>query len=185
MSIVYAGETVNPDFRSSGGACVRPIPRHALIPVHSVRETPAAVRSIGPKGQVLRTMKWRVEWVEDMPESMEPGRFYISIKHRLTEHYCACGCGTEVSLPLGGSGWKLMYDGDSIDIWPSVGNWRLPCKSHYLIMESKTIWCDRWSEEEILKGRERDRALTLADVKRKNWHASWFGRLFAKIGLRR
>ena len=133
----------------------------------------------------MRTTQWRVEWVEDMPERMEAGKLYISVKHRLTEHYCACGCGAEVSLPLGGSGWKLMYDGDSIDIWPSVGNWRLPCKSHYLITESKTIWCDRWSEEEILKGCERDRALTLADVKRKNWRASWFARLFAKIGLRR
>lgn len=128
-------------------------------------------------------MSWQIEWVEDMPESMDPGILYISVKHQLTEHYCACGCGTEVSLPLGRNEWKLVYDGDSVSIWPSVGNWHLLCESHYLITESKTIWCAQWSEEEILGGRNRDRARTLADIRKKNWHVSWFGRLLAKIRL--
>ena len=44
-----------------------------------------------------------------MPEEMTEGEFYISVKHRLTEHLCACGCGTEVSLPLGRSEWSITY----------------------------------------------------------------------------
>ena len=51
----------------------------------------------------LKTRTWTAVWVDDMPPSLEPGNLYISVKHRLTEHLCACGCGTEVSLPLGPS----------------------------------------------------------------------------------
>ena len=129
----------------------------------------------------MRTTQWRVEWVEDMPERMEAGKLYISVKHRLTEHYCACGCGVEVSLPLGRSEWKLIYDGDSVSVSPSVGNWRLPCKSHYLIRENRTVWCAQWSEEKIVGGRKRDQARTLADKRKQNWSASWLGRVLAKI----
>ena len=85
----------------------------------------------------MRTTQWQIEWVEDMPERMEAATLYISVKHRLTEHLCACGCGTEVSLHLGRSEWRLIYDGDSISVWPSVGNWRLLCNRHYVIQESE------------------------------------------------
>ena len=133
----------------------------------------------------MRTTQWHGEWVEDMPETMGPGKLYISVKHRLTEHVCACGCGEEVSLPLGRSEWRLVYDGDSISILPSVGNWRLPCKSHYVIKENRTIWCTRWTEKQILEGRNRDRAERLADIGRKNRRESWLGRLLALIGFDR
>ena len=62
----------------------------------------------------MRTRTWTAIWVDDMPPSLEPGKLYISVKHRLTEHLCACGCGTEVSLPLGGSEWRIEYDGESV-----------------------------------------------------------------------
>ena len=133
----------------------------------------------------MRNSKWQVEWVEDMPQSMRSGTLYISIKHRLIEHVCACGCGEEISLPLGKSEWRIAYDGDSISVFPSVGNWRLPCKSHYVIRENKTIWCTRWTEKQILEGRKRDRAEKLADIRRKNWRESWLGRLLALIGFDR
>ena len=115
----------------------------------------------------LRTTQWQVDWVEDMPDEMERGKLYISVKHRLTEHLCACGCGAEVSLPLGNSEWWIVYDGDTVSFWPSVGNWRLPCKSHYLIRESKTQWCGPWSEKRILAGRKLDRKQLLRDIERK------------------
>ena len=89
----------------------------------------------------MKTKAWCPIWVEDMPEKMEDGEFYISPKHRLTEHLCACGCKAEVSVPLGRSKWKIEYDGETVSLWPSIGNWRLPCKSHYIIEENRTIWC--------------------------------------------
>ena len=84
-----------------------------------------------------------------MPPSLEPGNLYISVKHRLTEHLCACGCGTEISLPLGRSEWRIEYDGESVTVWPSIGNWRLPCRSHYIIEKGHTRWCLAWTEKEI------------------------------------
>ena len=129
----------------------------------------------------VRTTQWQVEWVEDMPERMGAGKLYISVKHRLVEHLCACGCGTEVSLPLGRSEWRLMYDGDSISIWPSVGNWRLPCKSHYIIEENRTRWCRHWSEEEILAGRMRGRTEKLKDVEKKQKKRKWWRRILETL----
>lgn len=133
----------------------------------------------------MRTRQWQIEWVEDMPERMEVATLYISVKHRLTEHLCACGCGTEVSLPLGRSEWRLIYDGDSVSVWPSVGNWRLRCKSHYVIQESETLWCNQWSDERILAGREKDRKQKLLDIRRKNTSRSWFGRFLALVGFKK
>lgn len=131
----------------------------------------------------MKTKRWDIEWVDDMPSILEPGIVYIAVRHRLTEHVCACGCGEEVSLPLGRSEWKLAYDGESISLWPSIGNWRLPCKSHYLIRESNTVWCNRWNEREILAGREKDRYDTQAEIKQKNLRVTFIGRILARIGL--
>ena len=129
----------------------------------------------------MRTMTWQPIWVEDMPEAMEGGKIYISTKHRLTEHLCACGCGAEVSLPLGRSDWKIEYDGETVSIWPSVGNWRLPCKSHYIIQENKTRWRRRWSEKEILAGRTGDRKEKQQDIEKRQRKQKWWKRILSII----
>ena len=125
----------------------------------------------------MRTQWWNARWVEDMPPVLEPGHLYISIKHRLTEHLCACGCGTEVSLPLGRSEWRIEYDGDSVSIRPSVGNWRLPCRSHYVIDENATLWCESWSEEDVATGRMRDREAKENEIVRRRRQKPWWQRL--------
>ena len=116
-----------------------------------------------------------------MPESIKEGELYISIKHRLVEHMCACGCGTEISLPLGRSEWKIEYDGETVSLWPSIGNWRLPCKSHYVIQENKTNWCRQWSEKEIYIERIRDRNDKKQDIQRKLKNIAWWRRILKKI----
>lgn len=135
-------------------------------------------------GVFMRTRNWRVQWVDDMPEAIEPGYLYISTKHRLMEHKCACGCGTEVSLPLSRSDWRIKYDGDTISICPSIGNWRLPCGSHYVIKENRTIWCPAWTDDQIAKGRRRDRAMKRGDIRRKNLGTTWLGRFLTQLGFR-
>ena len=129
----------------------------------------------------MKTKTWRPIWVEDMPETMEEGAVYISPKHRLTEHLCACGCRAEVSLSLGRSEWKIEYDGETVSLWPSVGNWQLPCKSHYIIQNNKTGWCSRWSEEEILAGRSRDRQEKQKDIEEKRAERTWWKRAWRII----
>ena len=129
----------------------------------------------------MRTVRWETEWVEDLPEVMERGKVYISIKHRLTEHLCACGCKAEVSLPLGRSDWRIEYDGETVSLRPSVGNWRLPCGSHYIIRESRTQWCRAWSPEEVIAGRIRDRQKKEWDIKRKLKERVWWKRILRRI----
>ena len=129
----------------------------------------------------MRTKTWQLIWVEDMPETMEGGKIYLSIKHRLTEHLCACGCRAEVSLPLGRNDWKIEYDGETVSIWPSVGNWQLPCKSHYIIRENKTRWCRRWFEKGILTGRARGRKEKQQDIEKRQKKRKWWKQIFRII----
>ena len=141
----------------------------------------ARLMAMAKKTKNTRITTWRPVWVDDMPEEMTEGEFYISGKHRLTEHLCACGCGTEVSLPLGRSEWSITYDGDSVSLWPSIGNCRLPCESHYVIRENRTRWCQKWSKKAIDVGRTRDRAKKVRDVERKRVVKSWWKRVLRRI----
>ena len=131
----------------------------------------------------MRISCWQVVWVEDMPAVMEPGKVYISPKHGLTEHLCACGCGAEVSLPLGRSEWRIEYDGDTVGIRPSIGNWQLPCRSHYMIQENRTVWCASWTREEIAAGRKKDRLERQKDMRRRRREGSWWRRALRKVGI--
>lgn len=127
----------------------------------------------------MRTLSWAVRWVEDMPPVLKPNTLYVSEKHELTEHLCACGCHSEVSLPLGPSEWRIERHGELVSLRPSVGNWRLPCRSHYVIYRSTTLWCEPWSEERIVANRERDRKAKereIASRSRKTplWLRLWY-----------
>ncbi|WP_425342947.1 DUF6527 family protein [Rhizobium etli] len=45
-------------------------------------------------------------------------------------HLCACGCRTEVITPLSPTDWRFTFNGKTISVEPSVGNWSLTCRSH-------------------------------------------------------
>lgn len=96
-------------------------------------------------------------FVDTVPETMAPGVIYVAAEHGVMMHLCACGCGSEVSLPLSPIDWRLTFDGDSISVSPSVGNWSLPCRSHYVIDRSHVRWAGGWTDEEIEEGRSLDR----------------------------
>ena len=117
-------------------------------------------------------------WVDDMPSSLEAGYVYISIKHRLTEHVCPCGCGAEVSLPLSRGEWSIGYDGESISINPSIGNWRLSCRSHYIIERGYTRWCGDWTDQEIRAGQRHDRKVKKKDIARRRSQKRWWSRVW-------
>ncbi|MDA4848622.1 DUF6527 family protein [Hoeflea poritis] len=103
-------------------------------------------------------------FVEFIPKALEPGVLYISVEYTTTAHSCACGCGEKVVLPLHPTDWCLTFDGKSITMRPSVGNWGFPCRSHYLITGSQIEWASDWSEEQIAAGRTRDAK------RRSSWH---------------
>lgn len=96
------------------------------------------------------------KFVEFIPEQedMEGGVIYISLDYDTAIHNCICGCGQQVITPLSPTDWKLVYNGESVSLYPSIGNWEFDCKSHYWIREGKVIWAEMWSEQRVRSGRE-------------------------------
>lgn len=96
------------------------------------------------------------EFVDEIPVDLDEGRLYISIRYRTAAHLCACGCGTKVVTPIKPPKWHLTYDGDTVTLWPSIGRWQLPCRSHYWIRRNQIIWAKPWTDKQIKEGREQD-----------------------------
>ena len=98
----------------------------------------------------------RPVFVESFPPTMDQGLLYISIPYHTCGHLCCCGCGQEVITPLSPAQWSFTYDGENVSLDPSVGNWALPCQSHYWIRKGKVHWSRHYSPAEIAHNRERD-----------------------------
>jgi hypothetical protein len=99
----------------------------------------------------------RHAFVEFIPDQLEEGVVYISIEHTTAAHKCACGCGSEVFTPLSSTDWKLIFNGETVSLSPSIGNWSFDCQSHYWIEQNRIRWAPRWSRAEIDRGRRLDR----------------------------
>jgi hypothetical protein len=103
----------------------------------------------------LETVQHR--FLERIPELLEDGVLYVSIEFCVALHRCCCGCGSEVVTPLSPTDWQLTFNGESVTLYPSIGNWSLPCRSHYWIRNNHVTWAEAWSEEKIIAGRRVDR----------------------------
>jgi len=79
------------------------------------------------------------KFVEYIPEKKEEGILYISIKYCIAVHKCACGCGQEVVTPISPTDWQLYFDGETVSLSPSIGNWNFDCHSHYWIKKNCII----------------------------------------------
>ena len=93
------------------------------------------------------------EFIELAPDELKERTLYVSVKYRSVVHLCCCGCGRKVVTPLSPADWKLTFDGVSISLHPSIGNWTFPCKSHYWIHRNKVMWARLWSQAQIEAGR--------------------------------
>lgn len=115
------------------------------------------------------------KFIEFIPKVLENGVIYISMEYGAVTHLCCCGCGEKVFTPLSPTDWKLTYDGETISVYPSIGNWSLPCKSHYWIKNSKVKWAESWADEKIEYNRIQDRSnkekyyKTMDDKKKNLW----------------
>jgi hypothetical protein len=98
-------------------------------------------------------MKIRLQRVRFMPKELNPGVLYVSEEFGAAAHLCVCGCGSKVRTPLGPTEWALEETDYGPTLRPSVGNWQLPCQSHYLIIRGEIIWAAKWTPEEIAAGR--------------------------------
>jgi hypothetical protein len=70
------------------------------------------------------------EFVASIPDRLAEHTLYVSMEYATVAHQCCCGCGLEVVTPLSPTDWKLTYDGVSVSLHPSIGNWSFPCRSH-------------------------------------------------------
>lgn len=97
------------------------------------------------------------EFVEYIPERLKDRTVYVSIPFATAAHKCCCGCGKEVVTPLTPTDWQLTFDGETISLEPSIGNWSFACQSHYWITRNELKWAPRWSQKEIASGRSQDK----------------------------
>jgi len=100
----------------------------------------------------------RYEFVEYIPDKAEDGILYVSTQYATAIHRCCCGCGREVVTPLSPTDWKIVFDGETVSLSPSIGNWSFECQSHYWVDRNVIRWAPRWSPEQIAAGRHRDQA---------------------------
>lgn len=96
------------------------------------------------------------EFVEYVPSELAEAVLYISITYRTAVHRCACGCGNKVVTPISPADWQLFYNGDTVSLTPSIGNWGFPCRSHYWITSNQVQWSGAWTDMRIAAGRARD-----------------------------
>jgi len=104
-----------------------------------------------------RIQELKPDFVEYVPDGLEPGVLYISMRYATAAHLCCCGCGQEVITPLSPIDWQLMFDGRVVSLTPSIGNWSYPCRSHYWIDKNRVRWSRTFSDDEIARIRARDR----------------------------
>jgi hypothetical protein len=102
-------------------------------------------------------------FVKAFPNQLEQGILYVSVEFGMAAHLCFCGCGSEVYTRFSPRDWSMRFNGDTVSLKPSIGNWSFPCQSHYVLSGGRVHWADRWSRERIALGREADR-------KRKELH---------------
>lgn len=96
------------------------------------------------------------EFVDYVPDKLKDGVVYVSVQFATVVHRCCCGCGSEVVTPLSPADWTLIFDGQTVSLDPSIGNWSYPCQSHYWIRQGRVVWARKWSQAEIAAGRARD-----------------------------
>ena len=106
---------------------------------------------------MLRHTRLEHRFVQYIPEQLEPGIIYISMEYATAAHSCCCGCGEQVITPFTPTDWKLTFDGETVSLWPSIGNWNFSCRSHYIIRHSRNVSADPWDGDQIRWGRRRDK----------------------------
>jgi hypothetical protein len=124
---------------------------------------------------------FRTEHVTVMPTQLESGVLYVSIEYGVATHLCACGCGMKVVTPLGPTDWRFSESQSRPSLWPSIGNWQLPCRSHYVIRNGEVIWAKAWTKEEIIQGRAQETLKAEAYYKRKYSWRGFFDRIYDAV----
>lgn len=104
-----------------------------------------------------RQLAMKHEYVEYIPPKLMPGILYVSRRYSSASHLCCCGCGLEVVTPLNPAKWRLTDHGNTVSLYPSIGNWSFPCRSHYWVDHGRIKWAEAMTERQIAGVRVKDR----------------------------
>ncbi len=107
---------------------------------------------------MLKQLHLEHQFVRHLPDELRPGLLYISMEYATASHLCCCGCGEEVVTPFTPAQWKMTFDGEAVSIHPSIGNWLLNCRSHYVIRNGRVLEAESWSDAQVAAGLASDRA---------------------------
>ena len=106
---------------------------------------------------MMRHQTLEHRFVRNVPRELDPGVLYISMDYATAVHSCCCGCGDRVVTPFTPTDWRMTFDGESISLHPSVGNWNQKCRSHYVIQRNRVLEAGAWSNTQIDAERRRDK----------------------------
>lgn len=104
----------------------------------------------------MKHQHYTFKFVEFMPKALDDGVLYVSMTYATASHMCFCGCGKKVVTPLSPTDWRLTFNGDTVSLDPSVGNWSYPCRSHYILRGNQVVWAGAMSSGQIRVIREND-----------------------------
>lgn len=104
----------------------------------------------------MKQHHYTVQFVEFMPKVLDEGVLYVSMAYAAAIHRCFCGCGMKVVTPLSPTDWWLTFNGDTVSLDPSIGNWSYPCRSHYILRGNRVVWAGAMSDGQIRAIRESD-----------------------------
>jgi len=114
-------------------------------------------------------MRLNHRFVKNIPENIEDGIIYISMEYATAIHRCCCGCGREVVTPFSPTDWELNFNGKTVSLYPSIGNWSFPCQSHYWIVNNEVKEDYKWTKKQIESCRKNDKQNKSKYYKKKKW----------------
>jgi hypothetical protein len=114
--------------------------------------------------------KISVQHVKYLPKQLSEGILYVSSEYAVAGHLCGCGCGTKVITPLGHAEWTFLEREGRPTLRPSIGNWQIPCRSHYFITDGQVEFAAQWSDAEIAAGRHAE------ERRRREYYESTYGK---------
>jgi len=83
----------------------------------------------------MKIRELQPQFIKNLPEKLSEGVIYISEEFATAGHLCCCGCGSEIFTPFNKAQWQLTKNQKTgtVSLYPSIGNWKYPCQSHYWI----------------------------------------------------
>lgn len=126
-------------------------------------------------------MHFETEHVRFMPKDLKPGILYISEEFETAAHLCPCGCGSKIRTPLGPVEWSYEETEDGPSLKPSIGNWQLPCRTHYWIKNGEVEWAEQWTDNEVRVGRDAEHKRRQEHYASMNVRRSWLQRVWTKV----